>query len=92
VATPQSGDRTIDLALDLGVFALDNEIENERTLVTRSAAPTNSIREEQYSLSAGMGSDGKQGAPRIKAQGGRIYTEAEETSVVYGMPVLRPSA
>jgi hypothetical protein len=36
-----------DLALDLGVFALDNEIENERTLVTRFAAPTNSIREEQ---------------------------------------------
>jgi two-component system chemotaxis response regulator CheB len=34
----------------------------------------------------GMGSDGKQGAARIKAQGGRIYTEAEETCVVYGMP------
>ena len=34
----------------------------------------------------GMGSDGKQGASSIKAQGGRIYTEAEETCVVYGMP------
>jgi len=34
----------------------------------------------------GMGSDGKQGAALIKAQGGRIYTEAEETCVVYGMP------
>ena len=34
----------------------------------------------------GMGSDGRQGASRIKAQGGRIYTEAEETCVVYGMP------
>jgi len=34
----------------------------------------------------GMGSDGKQGAARIKARGGRIYTEAEETCVVYGMP------
>jgi two-component system, chemotaxis family, protein-glutamate methylesterase/glutaminase len=34
----------------------------------------------------GMGSDGKQGAERIKTQGGRIYTEAEETCVVYGMP------
>jgi hypothetical protein len=44
-----------DLALDLGVFALDSEIENGMsgaTLVTQSAAPTNSIREEQYSLSA----------------------------------------
>jgi len=34
----------------------------------------------------GMGSDGRRGAARIKAQGGRIYTEAEETCVVYGMP------
>jgi two-component system, chemotaxis family, protein-glutamate methylesterase/glutaminase len=34
----------------------------------------------------GMGSDGKQGAAWIKAQGGRVYTEAEETCVVYGMP------
>jgi len=41
-----------DLALDLGVFASDNEIENGRTIVTHSAVPTNSIREEQYSLSA----------------------------------------
>ena len=41
-----------DLALDLGVFALDNEIDNRNTIVTHSAAPTNSVREEQYSLSA----------------------------------------
>ena len=41
-----------DLALDLGVFALDNEVENRRTLVTYSAALTNSIQEEEYSLSA----------------------------------------
>jgi len=34
----------------------------------------------------GMGSDGKQGASSIKAQGGSIYTEAEETCVIYGMP------
>jgi two-component system chemotaxis response regulator CheB len=34
----------------------------------------------------GMGSDGKQGSALIKAQGGLIYTEAEETCVVYGMP------
>lgn len=39
-----------DLALDLGVFALDNEVEDRRTLVTHSAAPTDSIREEQYTL------------------------------------------
>src|SRR6185369_831669 len=34
----------------------------------------------------GMGDDGKQGAAWIKAQGGTILTEAEETCVIYGMP------
>ncbi len=34
----------------------------------------------------GMGSDGLQGSAWIKAQGGIIYTEAEESCVVYGMP------
>ncbi len=35
---------------------------------------------------SGMGSDGTKGAAWIKAQGGLIFTEAEETCVVYGMP------
>jgi two-component system chemotaxis response regulator CheB len=34
----------------------------------------------------GMGSDGRAGAAWIKAQGGTVITEAEETCVVYGMP------
>jgi two-component system chemotaxis response regulator CheB len=34
----------------------------------------------------GMGSDGLRGAAWIKARGGRVLTEAEETCVVYGMP------
>lgn len=34
----------------------------------------------------GMGSDGKEGASWIKARGGLVYTESEETCVVYGMP------
>ena len=34
----------------------------------------------------GMGSDGTRGAAWVKAQGGRVFTEAEETCVVYGMP------
>lgn len=34
----------------------------------------------------GMGSDGKHGAGWIKAQGGLVFTEAEESCVVYGMP------
>jgi len=34
----------------------------------------------------GMGSDGKQGSAWIKSQGGLVYTESEESCVVYGMP------
>jgi two-component system, chemotaxis family, protein-glutamate methylesterase/glutaminase len=34
----------------------------------------------------GMGSDGQEGAAWIKARGGCILTEAEESCVVYGMP------
>jgi two-component system chemotaxis response regulator CheB len=34
----------------------------------------------------GMGADGVQGAAWIKAQGGSVWTEAEESCVVYGMP------
>jgi two-component system chemotaxis response regulator CheB len=34
----------------------------------------------------GMGSDGRAGSAWVKAQGGLVYTESEETCVVYGMP------
>jgi two-component system chemotaxis response regulator CheB len=34
----------------------------------------------------GMGQDGKEGAAWIKAKGGAILTEAEESCVIYGMP------
>ncbi len=34
----------------------------------------------------GMGNDGLQGAAWIKAQGGLVFTEAESSCVVYGMP------
>lgn len=34
----------------------------------------------------GMGADGREGSAWIKAKGGHIITEAEETCVVYGMP------
>jgi two-component system, chemotaxis family, protein-glutamate methylesterase/glutaminase len=33
-----------------------------------------------------MGDDGKEGAAWIKAQGGKVLTEAEESCVIYGMP------
>jgi hypothetical protein len=42
-------DSTIsDLALDLGVFALNSELENGRMLAMNSAESIPSIREEQY--------------------------------------------
>lgn len=34
----------------------------------------------------GMGNDGREGAAWIKARGGAILTEAEQTCVIYGMP------
>ena len=34
----------------------------------------------------GMGDDGKQGAAWVKAKGGTVLTEAEESCVIYGMP------
>jgi two-component system chemotaxis response regulator CheB len=34
----------------------------------------------------GMGDDGKEGAAWIKAQGGKVITEAEDSCVIYGMP------
>lgn len=34
----------------------------------------------------GMGCDGKQGAAWIKAQGGLVFTESDESCIVYGMP------
>ncbi len=34
----------------------------------------------------GMGADGRDGAAWIKAKGGTVLTESEETCVVYGMP------
>jgi len=37
-------------------------------------------------IMTGMGSDGMQGAAWIKARGGQVFAEAEESCVVYGMP------
>jgi two-component system, chemotaxis family, protein-glutamate methylesterase/glutaminase len=34
----------------------------------------------------GMGEDGREGAAWIKAKGGMVFTESEDTCVVYGMP------
>ena len=33
-----------------------------------------------------MGDDGREGACQVKAAGGRVIAESEETAVIYGMP------
>jgi two-component system chemotaxis response regulator CheB len=40
----------------------------------------------------GMGTDGRQGAAWIKANGGNVFTQAEESCIVYGMPGAVASA
>lgn len=37
-------------------------------------------------IMTGMGNDGLEGAAWVKAQGGLVFTEAEESCVIYGMP------
>jgi len=37
-------------------------------------------------IMTGMGNDGEEGAACIKARGGAVLTEAEESCVIYGMP------
>ena len=51
----------------------------------RSAADTFGARVLGVVMT-GMGTDGLLGSAHIKAQGGRILTEAESSCVVYGMP------
>jgi two-component system chemotaxis response regulator CheB len=34
----------------------------------------------------GMGDDGRRGVHAVKAQGGRVIAESEETAVIFGMP------
>jgi two-component system chemotaxis response regulator CheB len=69
----------------LGVQPLDTPHRPAVDVLFRSAADLYGQRTLGIVLT-GMGSDGTQGAAWIKAQGGRVLTEAEETCVVYGMP------
>lgn len=51
----------------------------------RSAAETYGARVLAVVMT-GMGNDGTAGAAWVKAQGGIVFTEAEESCIVYGMP------
>jgi len=63
----------------------DTQHRPSADVLFRSAAETFGDRTLGIVMT-GMGSDGMQGAAWIKSQGGIVYTEAEETCVVYGMP------
>jgi two-component system chemotaxis response regulator CheB len=76
-------DRTV--AARLSLQPLDTPHRPAVDVLFRSAAEVYGERTLAVVLT-GMGSDGTDGAAWIKAQGGRVFTEAEETCVVYGMP------
>lgn len=69
----------------LGLHPLDTLHRPAVDVLFRSAAEVYGDRVLAVILT-GMGSDGTQGAAWVKAQGGRVFTEAEDTCVVYGMP------
>jgi two-component system chemotaxis response regulator CheB len=69
----------------LGLHPLDTLHRPAVDVLFRSAAEVYADRVLAVVLT-GMGADGTRGAAWVKAQGGRVFTEAEDTCVVYGMP------
>jgi len=69
----------------LGFQPLDKPHRPSVDVLFQSAAETYGRRVLGVVMT-GMGDDGRQGAAWIKAQGGTILTESEESCVVYGMP------
>ena len=69
----------------LGLRPIDTPHRPSVNVLFRSAAEVFGDRTLGVVLT-GMGADGTEGAAWIKAQGGRVFTEAEESCVVYGMP------
>ncbi len=69
----------------LGLHPLNTPHRPAVDVLFRSAAEVYGERVLSVVLT-GMGADGTEGAAWVKAQGGRVFSEAEETCVVYGMP------
>jgi two-component system, chemotaxis family, protein-glutamate methylesterase/glutaminase len=69
----------------LDVRPLDSQHRPSVDVLFQSAAEVYGARTLGVVMT-GMGADGREGAAWIKARGGRILTEAEESCVVYGMP------
>jgi two-component system chemotaxis response regulator CheB len=77
------GDGSVRAHLD--VHPLDTPHRPAVDVLFRSAAEAYGGRVLGVVMT-GMGQDGLLGAAHVKAQGGRIITEAESSCVVYGMP------
>ena len=69
----------------LTVHPMDKLHRPSVDVLFRSAAETFGARTLAVVMT-GMGDDGKEGAAWIKAQGGTVLTEAENSCVIYGMP------
>ncbi len=80
----RQGDSTVTAHLDARPF--DTPHRPSVDVLFRSAAELFASRTLGVVMT-GMGSDGKQGAAWIKSQGGFILTEAEQSCIVYGMPL-----
>ena len=69
----------------LGITPFDTPYRPSVDVLFRSAADVYGDRVLALVMT-GMGDDGREGAAWIKARGGAVFTEAEESCVVYGMP------
>ena len=69
----------------LGLYPLDTPHRPAVDVLFQSAAEIYGSRVLGLVMT-GMGNDGREGAAWIKAKGGRVVTESEESCVVYGMP------
>jgi two-component system chemotaxis response regulator CheB len=73
------------VAAYLTIHPLDKYHRPSVDVLFRSAADT--YREKVLAVvMTGMGDDGREGCAWVKAQGGRVITEAESSCVIYGMP------
>jgi two-component system chemotaxis response regulator CheB len=79
----RNGDGTVVARLD--VTPLDTPHRPSVDVMFQSAAEVYGERVLGIVMT-GMGADGREGAAWIKARGGAVLTESEETCVVYGMP------
>jgi len=74
-----------DVIAHLDLLPLDTPHRPAADVLFKSAAEVFGAKTLAVVMT-GMGADGVQGAAWIKAKGGQVFVESEETCVVYGMP------